>query len=60
MTPHVFLQNFGKNSYKDLYPPVNVELYYAVTMVDGEGQEGEAVKAKKVIVICDSDTRQST
>ena len=42
------LQNPGADSYKDLYPPLNTELYYAVTMVDGEGQEEKAVEAKKV------------
>ncbi|XP_022788297.1 uncharacterized protein LOC111328184 [Stylophora pistillata] len=54
MTPHVSgrqdpsLQNPGKTSYKDLYPPVNVDLYYAVTMVNGEGQEEKLVDSKKV------------
>lgn len=42
------LQNPGKNNYKDMYPPVNMELYYAVTVVDGEGQEEKVVEAKKV------------
>ena len=49
MKPHVSLQNPAQNSYKDLYPPVNVELYYAVTVEDGEGKEGkDDVEVKKV------------
>ena len=54
MTPYVSgeqeqsLQNPGTIKYKDMYPPGNVELYYAVTVVDGEGQEEKAVGAKKV------------
>jgi len=54
MTPYVSgerdqsLQNPGKITYKDMYPPGNRELYYAVTVVDGEGQEDKAVEAKKV------------
>ena len=54
MTPYVSgerdqsLQNPGKINYKDMYPPGNRELYYAVTVVDGEGQEDKAVEAKKV------------
>lgn len=54
MTPYVSgerdqsLQNPGKIKYKDLYPPINRELYYAVTVVDGEGQEEKNVQAKKV------------
>ena len=54
MTPYVSgeqdlsLQNPGKINYKDMYPPGNMELYYAVTVVDGEGQEEKAVEAKKV------------
>lgn len=54
MKPHVSgerdasLQNPGKTSYKDLYPPANVDLYYAVTMVNGEGHEEIFVDAKKV------------
>lgn len=47
------LQISGTNSFKDLYPPVNTELYYAVTMVNGEGQEGKDVDAKKV---CDYES----
>ena len=43
-----FLQNPGTNSYKDLYPPVNMQMYYAVTMVNGEGQEDKDVNAQKV------------
>jgi len=45
MTPYVSgerdqsLQNPGKINYKDMYPPGNRELYYAVTVVDGKGQE---------------------
>ena len=42
------LQISGTNSFKDLYPPVNTELYYAVAMVNGGGQEGKDVDAKKV------------
>ncbi|XP_020600643.1 uncharacterized protein LOC110039834 [Orbicella faveolata] len=54
MTPYVSgerdqsLQSPGKIKFKDMYPPVNMELYYAVTVVDGEGQEEKAVEAKKV------------
>ena len=54
MTPYVSgereqsLQNPGKIKYKDMYPPVNRNLYYAVTVVDGEGQEEKNVQAKKV------------
>ena len=54
MTPHVSgerdqsLQNPGTIKYKDMYPPVNRDLYYAVTVVDGEGQEEKNVQAKKV------------
>ena len=54
MTPYVSgerdqsLQNPGNIKYKDMYPPVNRELYYAVTVVDGEGQEEKKVEAKKV------------
>lgn len=54
MTPYVSgerdqsLQSLGKIKFKDMYPPVNMELYYAVTVVDGEGQEEKAVEAKKV------------
>ena len=45
MTPYVSgerdqsLQNPGKINYKDMYPPGNREFYYAVTVVDGKGQE---------------------
>ena len=42
------LQDQRRNSYKDMYPPVNVELYYAVTIVNGDGQEEKLVEAKKV------------
>ena len=54
MTPYVSgrqdasLQNPGKTSYKDLYPPLGVDLYYAVTIVDGEGQQETLVDARKV------------
>ena len=54
MTPHVSgkrdqsLQNPGKIKYKDMYPPVNRDLYYAVTVVDGKGQEEKNVEVKKV------------
>ena len=54
MTPHVSgerdqsLQNPGTIKYKDKYPPVNRDLYYAVTVVDGEGREEKKVEAKKV------------
>jgi len=54
MTPYVSgerdrsLQNPGKIKFKDMYPPGNIQLYYAVTVVDGEGQEEKAVQAKKV------------
>ena len=54
MTPYVSgerdqsLQNPGTIKYKDMYPPVNRDLYYAVTVVDGEGQEEKNVQAKKV------------
>lgn len=47
----ISLQNPGKDSFKDLYPPVNTELYYAVTIVDGEGQEEKVVEAKKVLLL---------
>ena len=59
MTPYVSgerdqsLQNPGKIKYKDMYPPLNRELYYAVTVVDGEGQEEKNVQAKKVFNIDD-------
>ena len=42
------LQNAGINNFKDLYPPVNTELYYAVTVVNGKGQEEKYVDVKKV------------
>ena len=42
------LQNPSKMKYKDMYPPVNRDLYYAVTVVDGEGREEKNVEAKKV------------
>ena len=54
MNPHVSgerdksLQTSRTNSYKDLYPPVNRKLYYAVTLVNGEGQEEEDVDVRKV------------
>lgn len=54
MTPYVSgrrdasLQNLGKTSYKDLYPSLGVDLYYAVTIVDGEGQQETLVDARKV------------
>ena len=54
MTPYVSgerdqsLQNPGKIKYMDMYPPINRDLYYAVTVVDGEGQEEKNVQAKKV------------
>ena len=54
MTPYVSgrqdasLQNPGKTSYKDLHPPLGVDLYYAVTIVDGEGQQETLVDARKV------------
>ena len=63
MTPHVSgekdqsLQNPGKINYKDMYPPGNTELYYAVTVVDGEGQEDKAVEAKKVFKNIDKCNR---
>ena len=42
------LQNAGTDHFKDLYPPTNTNLYYAVTVVNGEGQEDENVEPKKV------------
>ena len=45
------LQNSGTNNFKDLYPPVHTELYYAVTMVNGEGQEDKDVDTKKVCAL---------
>ena len=54
MSPYVsgkldkLLQSPGTNSYKDLYPTPNTNWYYAVTMVNGEGQEEKTVDSKKV------------
>ena len=42
------LQSQETNSYKDLYPTPNTNWYYAVTVVNGNGQEGKIVDAKKV------------
>ena len=42
------LQSRETNSYKDLYPTPNTNWYYAVTVVNGNGQEGKIVDAKKV------------
>ena len=42
------LQNPGKNNFKDLYPPINRELYYAVAAVNGKGQEDKDVDVRKV------------
>ena len=42
------LQSRETNSYKDLYPTPNTNWYYAVTVVNGNGQEGKIVHAKKV------------
>ena len=42
------LQSRETKSYKDLYPTPNTNWYYAVTMVNGNGQEGKIVHAKKV------------
>ena len=44
------LRSPGTTTFKDLYPPASTELYYAVTVVDGEGQEEKGVEAVKVIV----------
>ena len=54
MSPYVsgkldkLLQSPETNSYKDLYPTPNRNWYYAVTMVNGEGQEEKTVDSKKV------------
>ena len=54
MSPYVsgkldkLLQSPETNSYKDLYPTPNTNWYYAVTMVNGEGQEEKTVDSKKV------------
>lgn len=54
MTPFVSgsvdttLQHPGTDSFKDFYPPFDTRLYYAVTMVNGEGQEHKRVDAKAV------------
>ena len=42
------LQSPGTYTYKDMYPPANVDLYYAVTIVNGNGQEEKKVDIKKV------------
>lgn len=59
MKPHVSLQNLELNSFKDLYPPTNTDLYYALTIVDGQGQERKAVEAKKVNAIW-ADSKKKT
>lgn len=57
MSPYVsgkldkLLQSPETNSYKDLYPTPNTNWYYAVTMVNGEGQEEKTVDSKKAIFI---------
>ena len=54
MSPYVsgkldkLLQSPETNSYKDLYPTPNTNWYYAVTMVNGKGQEEKTVDSKKV------------
>lgn len=54
MTPFVSgnmdatLQHPGTYSFKDFYPPFDKRLYYAVTMVNGEGQEHKVVDTKEV------------
>ena len=54
MTPHMSgnqdpsLQSPETYSYKDMYPPANVDLYYAVTIVDGKGREGTSTEIRKV------------
>lgn len=50
------LQNAGTDHFKDLYPPINTNLYYAVTVVNGEGQEDENVEPKKVVFVGSSKT----
>lgn len=42
------LQSPATHSYKDMYPPANVDLYYAVTIVNGNGQEETKVDIRKV------------
>lgn len=54
MTPFVSgnmdatLQHPETHSFKDFYPPFDTRLYYAVTMVNGEGQEHKVVDTKEV------------
>ncbi|XP_078373114.1 uncharacterized protein LOC144656754 isoform X1 [Oculina patagonica] len=45
------LQSPATHSYKDMYPPANVDLYYAVTIVNGNGQEETKVDIRKVMFI---------
>jgi len=42
------LQHPETHSFKDFYPPFDTRLYYAVTLVNGEGQEHKVVDTKEV------------
>lgn len=57
MTPFVSgnmdatLQHPETHSFKDFYPPFDTRLYYAVTMVNGEGQEHKVVETKEIVFV---------